>query len=101
MLAALLKWPQATFASKVEFDKAARSVKVSSRSDAQDRVGGSGGRGSVCIELGSLCWIRGGWIVLVEFDKVAGWVGVGCAAEGILEGNVCIELGVTLISGGG
>jgi electron transfer flavoprotein alpha/beta subunit len=28
MLAALLKWPQATFASKVEFDKAAGSVKV-------------------------------------------------------------------------
>lgn len=28
MLAALLKWPQATFASKVEFDKAAGRVKV-------------------------------------------------------------------------
>jgi electron transfer flavoprotein alpha/beta subunit len=28
MLAALLKWPQATFASKVEFDKAAGSVQV-------------------------------------------------------------------------
>jgi electron transfer flavoprotein beta subunit len=34
MLAGLLKWPQATFASKVEFDKAAGSVKV-----------GDGGRG--------------------------------------------------------
>jgi electron transfer flavoprotein alpha/beta subunit len=28
MLAALLKWPQATFASKVDLDKAAGSVKV-------------------------------------------------------------------------
>ena len=28
MLAALLKWPQATFASKVELDKAGGSIKV-------------------------------------------------------------------------
>jgi hypothetical protein len=31
MLAALLQWPQATFASKVELDKAAGKVKVSRR----------------------------------------------------------------------
>lgn len=37
MLAALLKWPQATFASKVEFDKAAGSVKVSRRSCGKGR----------------------------------------------------------------
>ena len=28
MLAALLKWPQATFASKVEIDKAAQKARV-------------------------------------------------------------------------
>jgi electron transfer flavoprotein alpha/beta subunit len=28
MLAGLLRWPQATFASKVELDKAAGNVKV-------------------------------------------------------------------------
>jgi hypothetical protein len=28
MLAGLLRWPQATFASKVELDKAARTIQV-------------------------------------------------------------------------
>lgn len=33
MLAALLKWPQATFASKVEYDKAKGSVVVTREVD--------------------------------------------------------------------